>query len=259
MYLVCPYTTTTVNAEVSALLNDTVGRWSPVNQCYGIALNCVRGSMSALTTYGASVGATKHVATLGILDSQTPIFESAAIFGGLVAATSNSNVALPIVGPLEGLDAPSITQRLRRVDENTLLYSGISAIRVDASGLPNLSRAVQNYQTDENYLSIETDLMVAFVDQYIRRGLESTYKQCSLLIDGSPVQAGSGATTSQLILGHVYGIYLSLEDQGVVQDSKTFIAGAYAEANIQEGVVALYLPVTTAGLLRVIRVLNAFS
>jgi phage tail sheath gpL-like len=258
-FLVCPYTTSTVNTAINTLLSDTVGRWSPVQQNYGIRFAAIRGSLTTQVTYGGSVGSNKHMTTLGILDSQTPIPNASAIFGGLSAMTSRSNVALPIVGELQGLDAPSLLSRLTRAQENVLLYSGVSPIRVDLSGNATLPRAVQEYQSNSNYLNVETDLMVEYVDMFIRSDLESVYKQVSLLADGNPVAAGSGAVTPSLILAHVWGLYLDLEALGVVQNAQQFIATSYVEANIAQGVVSLYLPVVTSGLLRVIRIQNSFS
>jgi phage tail sheath gpL-like len=258
-FLVCPYTTSTVNTQINTLLSDTIGRWSPVQQNYGVRFAATGGSLSTLITYGGTVGSNKHMTTVGIMDSQTPTFVASAIFGGLAAMTSRSNVALPIVGELQGLDAPSLLNRLTRAQENILLYSGVSPVRVDLSGNATLPRAVQEYQANSNYLNVETDLMVEFVDMYIRSDLESVYAQVSLLADGNPVAAGSGAVTPSLVLAHVWGLYLDLEAIGVVQNAKQFIATSYVEANISAGVVSLYLPVVTSGLLRVIRILNSFS
>jgi phage tail sheath gpL-like len=260
-FLVCPYNTTVANAQINTLLSDLVGRWSPTQQTYGVSFNAFAGTLSATSTYVSTFGAAanKHMTTLGTLDGQSPAYVAAAIFGGLAAVTSRSNPALPIVGQLQGLDAPSLVNRLRRTDENTLLFSGVSAIRVDGSGNPRLSRAVQNYTSDTNYLNIETDFLVEYADMYIRSDLENKYAQVSLLADGSPISAGSGATSPSLILSHCWGLYLDLVDLNVVQQPKQFIAGSFVEANISAGVVSLFLPIITAAQLRVIKVLVSFS
>lgn len=257
-FLVCPYSTTTVNGQVNTMLSDLTGRWSPVAQLYGDSFNAVRGTLSAITTYGGTIGANKHMSTLAIMDSQTPVYDAAAIFAGLAADTSRSDAALPIVGALSGLDAPSLMNRLRRVDENTLLFNGISALRVDLSGNSNLSRAVQNFQTNTSYLNIETDFLVAYVDTYIRTDLENTYAQVSLLADGNPVSLGSQATTPSLVLAHVWTLYADLVDLNIAQNLKAFVQGSYVEANIQAGTISLFLPVVTAGQLRIIKILNSF-
>lgn len=258
-FLVCPYTTSTVNGQVNSLLNDLTGRWSPVEQLYGYSFNAVRGSLAGAVTYGGTVASNKHMSTLSILDAQTPTYIYSAILAGLAATNVRSNTSLPIVGLLQGADAPSLASRLRRADENVELFNGVSPIRVDGSGNPTLSRLVQNYQGNTNYLNAVTDFQVAYVDTFIRSDLENTYAQVSLLADGNPVAAGSGATTPSLILQHVWGIYLDLEAQGVVQNSKQFIAQSYVEADIQNGVVSLYLPVVVASQVYVIRILNSFS
>lgn len=257
-FLVVPYTTTAVNTQVNTLLSDTVGRWGPLSQIFGGAFNAIRGTLAATTTYGASVNG-NHTLTLPILDSQTPAYIAAAIFGGLAASISRSNVALPIVGTLIGLDAPSITQRLRRTDENTLLFTGISSTRVDNAGNVKLTRAISNYQTDTGWLAIEPQFCVEYADTYIRSDLESKYAQVSLVADGNPVTPGSGAVTPSLILGHVNNLYLDLEALGVVQNSAQFIAQSYVEADLTAGVVSLYLPIQCAGQLRIIKILNSFS
>lgn len=255
-FLVCPYTTTTVNSQIQSLLSDTTGRWSPINQLYGFCFNAVRGTLATLTTYGSSVGSNKHVSTLGVLDSQTPLYVAAAAYAGMVANTVRSNPALPIVGILEGVDAPSILYRLRRTDENTLLYAGITPPRVDSSGNFKVARAVQNYQSDTNYLNLETDFLVEYVDRTIRTDLETTFAQMSLVADGNPT--GPDATTPKLVLKHVWGIYLALEQDGIVQNSKDFIAQSYCDADLTAGVVSLYLPTQVADQLRIIRIQNSF-
>lgn len=258
-FLCCPYTTTTVNAAVETLLSDTVGRWSPLQQVYGDRLAAIRGTLTTITGYGATVGANKHASTVAIMDSQTPVYEAAAAYAGLVALNVRSNPALPIRGILQGVDAPSPISRLRRIDENTLLSTGISVIRVDNSGNSEVVRTVQEFTANSNYINLETDFLVQYVDTFIREDLETTYAQVSLLADGNPVAAGSGAVTPSMVLAHVWGLYITLEALGIVQNSKTFIQTSYVEANVTAGVVSLYLPVQVASQLRIIRILNSFS
>jgi phage tail sheath gpL-like len=258
-FLVCPFSTTTVNGEINTLLSDSVGRWSPTQMMYGDSYNAIRGSLASAVEYGTTIGSNIHMSTLSIIDSQTPIFVAAGIFTGLVANNVRSNPALPIVGVLQGLDAPSLVNRLRRVDENTLLFSGVSPVRVNLSGDATLPRAVQNYQVNDSYLNLETDYLVQYCDTYIREDLDETYAQVALYADGQPITAGAQATTPSLILSHIWCLYANLCDGGYAQELKSFIAGSYVEANIAAGTVSLYLPIVVASQLRILRVLVGFN
>lgn len=256
-FLCCPYPTSTVNSQVNSFLSDITGRWSPEYQMYGNSFNCIRGSLAASVTYGGTVAANKHMATLPIMDSQTPAYIATAAFCGGSANSARSNPALPIVFQLQGVDSPSLINRLRRVDENTFLYNGLSTLRVDGSGNATVSRVIQNYQSNTNFLNVITDIKVAYIDTYFRTNAENKYAQMALVADGNPVQAGT--TTPSLILAYFWTLYDDMVDLNIAQNSKQFRAASYVEADLQAGVVSLFLPVQTSDEVYVIRILNSFS
>jgi phage tail sheath gpL-like len=258
-FLVCPYNTSTANTAVATLLDNVVGRWSPIQQLYGDSFSAVRGTLGTMTTFGASVNF-KHLAVLPIFDAQTPVYIAAAIFAGLTATNVRTTPVTPIVGPLLGLDAPSLPNRPSRVTENALLYTGLCSTRVDNAGNVKLTRAIQTWQTDTNWLPLNTDFLLQAVNTFIKADLDSLYAAYGIVSDGNTVTAGSYVTTPSLVLQHVWGLYDELAELNIVQNPTAFKANSFVDATqISVGVLSLYLPIQIADQLVTIRILNSFS
>jgi phage tail sheath gpL-like len=265
-FFVNPYNLSTAYTQTNTTFNDATGRWSPTVQKYGDSFNATRGTQSlfgtaaAVAAYGLTVNA-EHITTIGIMDSQTPVYQWAAAYAGLAGSVVRSNPAAPIVGQLYGVDGPSILNRLTRNTENTLLYSGISTIKVKQDGSVWLTRAIQNIQTNTNWLNLEMDYKLAYIDTDLRTDLQTTFIDTGyiLVADGNPVTPGTNVTTPSLILAHVWGRYLGYCFDNIAQNFSQFQQNSSVSANIQTGVVTLVLPCQTAGELRRIQIINNFS
>lgn len=261
-----PYNLSTAYTLTNTAFNDVTGRWSPTSMQYGDSFNATRGTQSlfgtvqAVAAYGATVNA-EHITTVGIMDAQTPVYQYAAAYAGLTATIVRSNPASPIVGQLFGVDGPSLLNRLNRNTENTLLFAGISTIKVKQDGSVWLTRAVQNIQTNTNWLNLEMDYKLAYIDTDLKTQIQTKFidQGYILVADGNPITPGSSVTSPSLILAYAWGLYLNYVMDNIAQNFTYFQQNSSVSANIQTGVVTLVLPVQTAGELRRIQIINNFS
>jgi phage tail sheath gpL-like len=256
-FIVCPYTSSAALTSIKNFLSDSSGRWAWTSMLYGICFNAVRGTFGATVTFGLSQN-DKHISTLPILNSPTPVWAAATNYAAVCGASINGDPALPLTQlPLVDILPPTIDQQLTLSEANTFLYSGISTFTVSSDGVVNLQRSVTNYQkngagiADNSYLDTETDAVLMYYARDLVADLSSTFARKKLVNDGSISAAGSNTVTPNIILQHVIGHYGSKVNEGIVQDAPTFAKTARAQ-NAGGGQVSLYLPIILANQLRTI-------
>ena len=262
-FIMFPYTDSASLAAIESFLSDASGRWSYQEQLFGHAWTAYRGNLSTLLTLG-STNNNQHLTAIGVNDTPQAMYD---VVAACVASASQSLSADPAI-PLQNLAvdvlAPPIQSRFSNVNNNSLLYAGITPLKWDISNQGYFVRAVTTYQyntsgqQDNSYLDVNTMYELMYVERYFINQLSSIYNRVKLLPDGSQIAAGSQATTAQLIKGQCIALYNNLAGLNVVVNPSQF-AQQVTATNVGNGTVEIYLPVQLANQLRVIAIQVSFS
>ncbi|WP_395391491.1 phage tail sheath subtilisin-like domain-containing protein [Novosphingobium sp. BL-8A] len=256
---------TSLNA-VQALLLDSTGRWSPMQQLYGHAFTAARGTAGTLATLGAGRN-DQHLSIIGFNDSPSPYWVWAAAIIGQAAVSLRDDPALPLQYlTVSGILAPPIASRFSiGVRNSTLLYSGISTWQVDPTGNIVIENIVTTYITnsqgngDNSYLELETMFTLIYVLRFMRSRIETKFGRVKLAADGTRLIPGSQVVTPSSIRADQIAAYRELEEAGFVQKSDDFAANLIVEkdANTPNRVNVLW-PGTLIEQLRVFAMLVQF-
>ncbi len=236
-FIVNPYTDATSMAAVTALLNDTTGRWSWDQQVYGGAFGAYRGTVAAQTTFGTGFN-DQHSSVMGFDDSPSPNWIWAAALTGAVAVSVRADPAMPLqTVAIQGVLAPPLPSRFILSEQNTLLYDGISTFNVADDGTVSIQNLISTYQKnafgqpDDSYLEVETLFTLMYVLRAMASMVTTKYARMKLAADGTRFAAGSAIVTPNTIRGDLIAEYRELEYDGFVQQGDAFKAGLIVEQN----------------------------
>lgn len=236
-FIVNPYTDATSMAAITALLNDTTGRWSWDQQVYGGAFGANRGTVGVQTTFGTGFN-DQHSSVMGFYDSPSPNWIWAAALTGAVAVSVRADPAVPLqTVVIQGVLAPPLPSRFILSEQNTLLYDGISTFNVADDGTVSIQNLITTYQknafgqADDSYLEVETLFTLMYVLRAMSSMVTTKYARMKLAADGTRFAAGSAIVTPNTIRGDLIAEYRELEYDGFVQQGDAFKAGLIVEQN----------------------------
>ncbi|MFT8699071.1 phage tail sheath subtilisin-like domain-containing protein [Acetobacter orientalis] len=251
-----PYTDTASLTAFKNLLDNSIGRWSPMQQLYGHHITALRADYGTATTFGLAQN-DPHGTVMPISDSPASPMSWAAQLMAVTAVSMRENPALPVRGLALTLMPPTDAGRFAFDESNSFLHDGLSTFTVDDSGTVLTERLVTTYQEnsagvpDDSYLDIETLLTAQVCMQDMRTYLASRYARTILVADGSKIPAGAQATTAQLIGSSAVARYRWQCTQLWAQNPDIFAANIVCE-NAGGGQVRLQLPYDFANQLWVI-------
>ena len=264
-FIISPYTDAASIAAISALLNDTTGRWSWQTQVYGHCFIAKRGTLGTLGTFGAGVN-DQHLSCIGFNDSPSPNWAWAAAFAGAAAVSLRADPGVPLQTiPVVGILAPPLVSRFSLSQRNTLLYGAISTFRVDSAANVAVENLITTYQTnplgqsDNSYLEVETLYLLAYVLRRMASVITSKYARVKLADDGTRVGPGTGIVTPSTIRADLIAMYRQMESEGYVEGSTAFAAGIVVARNAANpNRVDVLWPGNLIGQLRVLALLAQF-
>lgn len=264
-YIVLPYADSTSLDAIGAELNDVSGRWSPLRKIYGHAYSAQRGSVSSLTTFGATRN-DQHVSVYGFeADIQAPVWEVAAAYAGANAVGLNVDPARPAQTlPMPAIAPARPGMRFGIANRQSLLMSGIATATV-AGGVLRVDRAITTWQRnslgqpDDSYLDSETLHLSAAVLRRLASVITSKYPRHKLANDGTRYGAGQAIVTPAVIRGELVGLYYAMEQDGWVENADAFRDNLIVERNATNPsrLDVLFPPDYVNGL-RIVAVLNQF-
>lgn len=236
-FIVSPYSDVTSLNALQAFLNDSTGRWSPLQQLYGHVFTAQRGTVGNLSTFGTGRN-NQHETILGFYDSPTPAWLLAAQLAGSVAPALQNDPGRPVQSlPIIGFLAPPTASRFALTSRNTLLWDGISTFSVGSDGTCYVENLITTYQKnafgslDNSYLEIETMFLLAHVLRAMKTLVTSKYSRVKLAANGTRFTAGSAIVTPNIIKADLIAKYQELEDDGFVQNSAAFAQELIVEQN----------------------------
>lgn len=264
-FIVCPYTDVTSLNALQAFLNDTTGRWSWETQVYGHVFYAYRGTLSTLTTFGATRN-NQHESCMGFYDSPTPNWIWAAALAGAAAVSLRADPALPLQTlAIAGVLAPPLASRFNLGERNTLLWDGIATFDVAQDGTVSIENLITTYQLnsfgqpDDSYLEVETLFTLMYVLRDMSALVTSKYARVKLAANGTRFAPGAAIVTPSMIKADLIAEFQALEYAGYVQNSAAFANALVVQQNATNpNRVDVLWPGTLIDQLRIFAVLAQF-
>ena len=238
-------------------------RWDWIEMTYGGAWCAREGTVAALSTFGNSRN-DPHVSIVGQSGSPTPTFEWAAAYAGASAGSLIVDPARPVQSlPLVGVLAPPVGFSI--LEQQILLFDGISTTYAEAGGMVRISRAITTYRVnvwgapDNSMLDCETLYTMAYFNRFMRDRINLKFPRSKLANDGTAFGAGQAVVTPAIIKSELVASYQMLEEIGLVENTEAFIAHLVVERNMLDpNRVDILLPPDAVNALRIVAALNQF-
>lgn len=258
-FIAGPYSDSTSLNAIRDFLDDSAGRWSPVQQLYGHYFTAQVGTLSGLVTFGDGRN-DQHATVIGTQRSPTPEWEWAAAMAG--KASAHLADAPEVSRPLQTLVLDGVMPPRDRgvwwdiVDRQALYADGIAGYKVRSDGLVAIDRLVTTYQkttagvADGTFRDVETMFQLMFVVRYFRTAVSNRHSR-QALADDNPFNLPEIATPKSVrnTLVHAYNDLVAL---GVVEKSDLFSQYVVVERDPNDANrLNAYLPVDVVNQLRV--------
>jgi phage tail sheath gpL-like len=258
-FLAGPFSDATSLNAVRDFLDDSSGRWSPIQQLYGHYFTAQYGTLSGLVTFGNGRN-DQHVTVLGSQRSPTPEWELAAAEAGKASAHLGDapEVSRPLQTlVLDGVLPPNDRSVWWDIPDRQALYAdGIAACKVRADGLVAIDRLVTTYQTtaagvsDGTFRDVETMFQLMFAVRYFKTAVSNRHSR-QALADDNPFNLPEIATPKSVrnTLIHAYNDLVAL---GVLEKAELFAQFVTVERDPNDANrLNAYLPIDVVNQLRV--------
>jgi phage tail sheath gpL-like len=257
-WVVSPYTDATSLNAVKDFLNDSAGRWSPMQQLYGHHTTVSFGSLSTLATLGNGRNS-QHECIVGVQASPVPAWEWAAGIGAIEAL----HLANPpeLSRPLQSLVIDGVmpadvrSQNWSKSDRQALYVAGIAACKVDRAGNVLIDRMVTTYKTngagapDATFRDIETMAQGMYTIRYLRSAVLNKWGRAALA-DDDPFNVGL-ATPRKVKLDMIHA-YKDLVALGVAENADVFAQNVTVQRNaLDANRLDVYFPEDVVNQLRI--------
>ena len=258
-FIAAPYADATSLNAIRDFLDDSAGRWSPIQQLYGHYFTANFGTLSANVTLGNGRN-DQHVSIMASQTSPTPQWEWAAALAAVAVAhlgdapeLSRPLQTLPLLGVLPPRDR-SLWWDIP--DRQALYVDGVSGYKVSVDGLVRIDRVVTTYQqtasgvSDATYRDVETLAQLMFLVRYLRGEVSNRHGR-QALADDNPFNLAEIATPRSVrnTLIHAYNDLVAL---GVAETADLFAQYVVVERDLNNATrLNAYLPVDVVNQLRV--------
>jgi len=216
--------------------DDVTGRWSWDRQVYGHVYSARHDSLSDLGTFGNSRNG-PHQSTYGV----QPRIKSAPweIAAGAIAQLGRSIDNDPAVPArdlrITGIFAAAEGMTWTRGEANSLLFDGVSTLRVADDGSVWIEQTITHYQQnpqgqpDNAFLKVNTLATLAYVLRRLRFVVDQATFRKKLVSDGSPNYLGSNAVRPRDLTDVILAEVRVLVDRHILENYEAMAANTYAE------------------------------
>lgn len=232
--LINPYTDAT---SLTALEAELASRAGPTRQIDGNMIAVANDTVGNLTTLGNSRNS-QFSTIFGAYKFPNPPEEVAAAAAGQIAGSAQIDVAMPFQTlQLVDIMAPAIADRFQWNERNTLLYDGISTLKVGPGGVVQIEQAITTYQlnsygvADPSYLLLNVPLMLSYLRYTQMAVMTSKYGRCKLAKDGTRFGPGQKVITPKTAKAEYYSIFTQWELDGKVEGFEQFKKDLIVEIN----------------------------
>lgn len=214
--------------NLDAVEMELADRFGPLRMIDGQYVTSHRGSLSDLQTFGNGRNS-QFVQCPNSSNVPNSSFEFAAAWAAQIAKEGQTDPARPFQTlELVGILPPSETERFTAMENNSLLYDGISTFYVDNAGKVRIQRAITMYQKnamgadDIAYLDVNTMLTLMYLRYDFRTQILTRYPRAKLANDGVQVGPGQQVMTPKLGKAEAINIFRGWESLGLVENIDQF-------------------------------------
>lgn len=219
--IVCPFT----DAPNMVLLEqELAARWLANNMQDGQAVNCVRGTESAVTTW-LTARNSPHVHTIVVTKDATSPWETAAMAGAAIESLAAVDPAAPHTGvQLVGYRGPAAGNHWTIDQQAALLAIGGSPLAVASDYSGSLLRMVTNYDTtqsgqpDRSMAELAWIKTMSYYRWFVVSEFSTKYRGFKLAQYIADPLPGQKIMTPQLGEEIMLGIYKLFEDVALMQN-----------------------------------------
>jgi phage tail sheath gpL-like len=216
-------------SNLNKLATEMDDRWGPMEQLYGHAWSSKKETVSNLGTFGNSRNDPANT-VFGNDKSPTPIEEILAACTAVAVASLEIDPARPLhTLPVRYVLPPAVDDRFDKMENNTLLYDGISPLNVGSDGFVQLSKVITTYQVnpsgdpDNSYLDVTTRYTIQAFNEFNRAWVMSKYPRVKVVPDGTPIPQGHAAVTPKDLKGALAAAYDKLQKLLIVCNLKVYV------------------------------------
>lgn len=232
--IVSPYVDDT---SVSAIGSEMLRRWGASVQKTGVVFMAKNDTQVNLSSWGNGIN-NQCLSTIGHNGSPTPSYAWASAVGAVVAASASVDPARPYTSlKLNGVMAPVKANRFTLLENNSLLYDGISTFSVDNSGYVYMGRQITMYQKNANgqedasYLDVPVIMTLGYIRQDVKDRLYAKYPRHKLANDGTKYSSDQPVVTPNVIKGELVALCIEWEYNGLVENTDAFKNSLIVERN----------------------------
>lgn len=263
-FIGAPYADTTSLDVIRDFLGDVSGRWSSIQQIYGLYFTAMFDTLSNVAAFGAGRN-DPNVTIAGVANSPSPPWRWAAARAARIAFDKNLggevDQAYRISRPTQKLELVGIRPPKNRIDwwniqqRQSLYQDGIAGFTVSIDGVVYLDRDVTTYQVnaygqqDITWLDIETRLQMVYFVRYMKQRITQKYGRHALANDNP--KGHPGIVTAKILKAECVHAYIELEDGGLVEDSDLFARSLVVERSSDPNRVNAYLPANVVNQFRI--------
>ena len=226
--LACPYTD---RANLRLLEAELKDRWGPMRHIDGIAVTARSGTFSELVTFGSEGEQGNYENIVIVETSKSPDlpFARAAAVAGIISYYGSIDPARPFQTLiLKGCLAPKAEDKLTKMEQNQLLFSGIATSMVDSGGNVQVQRLITNYQKspngapDTSYLDVNSKLTLSYLRFDFRARIMRKYPRHKLATNASEVSPGQAIMTPNLGKAEAISACQDWIELGLVENMESF-------------------------------------
>lgn len=259
-FIAAPYADSTSLNAIRDFLNDSSGRWSPVQQLYGHYFSAFFGNLSACVSLGNGRN-DQHASIMASQRSPTPEWEWSAALAGV--AVAHLGDAPELSRPLQTLILPGVLPPRDRslwwdiADRQALYTDGMAGYKVRPDGQVAIDRVVTTYQqtasgvSDATFRDVETMAQLMFTVRYLRTAVSNRHGR-QALADDNPFNLAEIATPRSVraTIVHAYNDLVAL---GVTENADLFAQYVTVERDLNNATrLNCFFPADLVNQLRVL-------
>lgn len=220
-----PYTDTALMTVLHAELADRAG---PLRQIGAQAFTATKLGWAAALAFGDARNS-QYITTMYAHGSPSAPWEWAAAATAQVSDSASEHPARPFQTlPLWGVVAPKEADRLSLLENNGLLFDGISTHSVAPGGLVSIQRLITMYQEDSSggpdvsLLDVNTLLTIDRLRFELRQRFTQRYPRAMLGDDGVASSPSLAVVTPSVARAEVISLFEEWQARGLVEGAAQF-------------------------------------
>lgn len=226
--IVTPYNNQTDIATLKTHLDSVSG---PLEQRPGIGVYAMNGAIADSTTLSALVNNGRTLCPLlryTNTQRKSMPYEIAAAMGSVIAFEEDPARPLNTL-ELPDIAVPDISERLSRVEQESLLYNGVAPLEIGPGEVVQIVRAITTYTKDAQgiedpaLLDITTIRTLDYVRKAVRDRIALRFPREKL-----------SSKTADRVKAEIYDVLLKLEELEIVEKVEDNYDGLIVERNLQD-------------------------